>query len=244
MLELDHVSFAYPGGKSLLRDLSFTLEKGDFTLLLGGNGAGKSTILALAAGRFRPQSGRILLDGTAVSAVPPRLRSQKIATVFQQTDSAAAPDFTVYEMAMLGRDAFLPRFGAPSEADREAVKTALLRMELTALKDRAWHSLSGGERQRAALASALARKPDYLLLDEPTSAADPARRVEAMRLLSGLPERPGILIVTHDLALAKAFGKKILLLRDGALYKAGAPETVLTRENVCAVYGPDAAFFL
>lgn len=242
-IEVRNLRFTHPGAeKELLSGLSFRLEKDSFTMLLGANGAGKSTLLHLISGRIKPSSGEVLIDGTGPDKLPPRTRSKKLAIVFQTPENA--PGFTVRELAMLGRNPYLSRLGKPGPADREAVWNALEKMELSALADRPWKSLSGGERQRAMIASALAREPDYLLLDEPTSAADPAHRIGVIRILRELPGSPGVLMVTHDISVAKLLGKRILLLREGAVFREGTPEKVMTEENIRAVYGEDAVFLL
>lgn len=242
-IEIHQVHFTYPGtGRELLHGLDFHLGKGAFTMLLGANGTGKSTLLHLISGRLKPLSGQVRIDGEDPRRLPPRIRSKKLATVFQTPGNV--PDFTVREMVMIGRNPYLSRLGGPGKADHTAVSAALEKMELLSLADRPWQKLSGGERQRAMIASALARDPDYLLLDEPTSAADPSHRISVIRMLRALPDSPGILMITHDIAAAKLLGKRIVLLRKGSVFREGTPEETMTEENIRAVYGNDAVYLL
>lgn len=221
-IKLDDIRFAYPGMPPVLNGVSLTLGKGDFTMLLGANGSGKSTLLAVAGGRLLPQSGTASLGGAVIAKLPPRLRAAKIATVMQIQETA--PDFTVFELVMIGRNPFLPRFGQPGPEDRKAAEAALECLNLTGLSNRKLCRLSGGERQRAAIAAAVARQSDFLLLDEPTAAADPAYRAEIVRTLLNLPHHPGILMTTHDIEAAKRWAKRIVMLKDGRIHADGTAE--------------------
>jgi len=242
MIELKQVVFSYPGMPSVLNGISFTLKPDDVTMLLGANGSGKSTLLGVTGGRLMPQSGTVQYRGAVIANLPPRFRATKIATVMQTPDPAT--DLTVYELAMIGRNPFLPRFGEPRKEDKDAVNAALALLKLTDLKNRRLSRLSGGERQRAAIASAVARQSEFLLLDEPTAAADPAYRAEIVQTLLALPHHPGILMTTHDITAAKHWAKRVILLKNGLIFADGTPEQTLTGENVSAVYGPNAVFFL
>ena len=240
MLNVCDITFRYRKDMSPVLDrVSFSLTRGVFAVLLGANGSGKTTLLNLLTGCLTPESGNITLDGTAISALPARIRSKQLATAFQTQEEL--PDFTVRELVMLGRNPYLSRLGSPGENDLRSVADALTLLELTDLADRNIRHLSGGERQRVLLAAVLARKSPYLLLDEPTAAADPAYRVSIIRLLKNLPWKPGILTVTHDIAVARAFADRFLLLHSNG--KLENTDT-LTAENIGQLYGKDAAFFL
>ncbi len=238
MLEFSNVSFAYPRRAPLIRDFTFALKPGGFVMMLGANGSGKSTLLNLANGLLKPAAGDVMLHNRSLSGLPARLRAQKIATVFQ-AGSGSSPALTAEEIIRIGRNPYRSRFGAFGKEDEAAVSDAVERMDLSALKKRLFHELSGGERQRVMIAAALVRRSEYLLLDEPTSAADPALRIGIMRILRTLPWRPGVLIATHDLAAAELFADKILMLSDGT-----AEEAELTPAAVRKIYGEDAVLLL
>ncbi len=233
-LEAKQLNFSYQH-RELIAGVSLSLSTGETVMLLGPNGSGKSTILKLMAGYLKPQSGTVLLDGIPLAELTPLQRARAIGVVPQIQPPAL--DFTVQELVMIGRNILLPRFTPPGRADYEAVSKAMIQLEITHLAQRPCNQLSGGERQRVALAAALVRSPALLLLDEPTSALDPAHAIGVMELLKTLPQKPGVLLVTHDLSLAANHAQKLLLLKEGRIYAQGSAEEVLTPPHLREVYG-------
>lgn len=239
MLEARSITFQYDGaGEPLLREISVAVAPGDFTMLLGPNGCGKSTVLKLLAGFLAVRSGEVCLDGSDLQRLPPRERARRIGVVPQEIPPVL--DFTVEEMVMMGRNPRLPRLAPPGPEDLAIVRDMLERLELAPLARRPCNRLSGGERQRVLIAAALALEPDYLLLDEPTSALDPAHALRLPGILRSLPHMPGCLLTTHNLQLAARFARRIILMENGRLRAAGTPRDVLLPENIRAVYHCDA----
>ncbi len=239
-LRTENLCFGYEGNR-LLDSISLTLEPGRFTLLLGPNGSGKSTLLRLMTGELVPDSGSVLLDGRSIRSYRDRARARVLGVVLQTLIPAF--DFTVEEIVMMGRSAWLSPLEMPGRADREAVRNAMKLLQVDSLAGRPCSHLSGGELQRVMLASAFAGEPKILLLDEPTSATDPAHTVEVLRLLRERSRACGVLMVTHDLQLAANCADRILLLKEGRLFADGTPEEILTRENIRDVYSLDASVF-
>ena len=232
------IVFGY-GTTPLLQGVSLTVSRGDFKMLLGCNGSGKSTLLGVLTGRIVPQGGTVELDGKALALWQHRERARALGIVMQTTPPAL--DFTVGEMVMMGRHAYLSRLGEPTEDDEAKVAEAMETMEVMEFAGRKCNRLSGGERQRVMIAAALAQEPEVLLLDEPTSAQDPGHAVKLMEILGTLP---GILMVVHDLHLARRFAKTAVLLHHGKILTEGTTNEVLSEENIRTVYGPHATRML
>ena len=168
-LGLEALHFAY-GVHPVLRGVDLAVRAGERVALLGRNGTGKSTLLNLSAGLLSPASGRVLVDGDDLCALPARTRARKIAMVPQNLPIPFA--FTLREWVSLGRTPYLSALRGERDEDRDAVETALELAQVTELADRLVGEISGGERQRAALAMALAQQPELLLLDEATAHLD------------------------------------------------------------------------
>ena len=239
-LRTENLTFGYEE-KRLLDSVSLTLEPGRFTLLLGPNGSGKSTLLRLMTGEFSPDSGTVRLDGKPIRSYRNRERARLLGVVLQTL--VPAFDFTVEEIVMMGRGAWLSPLEMPGREDREAVWNAMKLLQVESLAERPCSHLSGGELQRVMLASAFAGNPQILLLDEPTSATDPSHTVEVLRLLRERSKSSAVLMVTHDLQLAANSADRILLLKEGRIFADGSPRDILTRENIREVYGLDAFVF-
>ena len=238
MLEAQNLTFCYQD-KVILDNFSLSLEKGSFTMLLGANGSGKSTVLRLLGGFLKPEAGCILVDGESLDTLKHFERARKIAVVPQNMPPVL--DFTVQEMVTMGRLGNIPRFAPPGKLDQRIVREVMEKMEISSFADRWISQLSGGERQRVILAQALAAEPDYLLLDEPTSALDPEHVFLLMQTLQEISENTGILMVCHDLNLAWNFAKKTIILKDSKIFLAGDTRTVLTKENIRNAFDCDAA---
>ena len=230
----ENLGFSY-GGSPVLSEVSLAVETGNLTMLVGPNGSGKSTLLQLLAGFLRPERGRVSLDGVDPHEMPWRARARKLAFMTQEFQPGL--DFSVRDTVMLGRNPHLGVFGTPGREDELAVAAALADMELSELADRPVNRLSGGERQRTMMAAVLAQRPECLLLDEPTSALDVRRALKLAEYLRRLKARCGILMVTHDLALALRHADRVLLISSGRMVAYGDTAGVMTPENLERAYG-------
>jgi iron complex transport system ATP-binding protein len=232
MVRLDNVTVCL-GGTNVVSGVSADLAGGVIGLI-GPNGAGKSTLVRAMAGLV-PAAGRILIDGAAVSALPPGERARRIAYLPQ--GQIVHWPLTIERLVALGRLPHLAPFARPGEADAHAIEQALVRTELRELRDRPIDQLSGGERARALLARALAVEAPLLLADEPLAALDPAHQIEVMALLREEAARGSTVIaVLHDLTLAARWCDRLLLIDGGRLVADGPPRAVLTSERIGSVY--------
>jgi iron(III) transport system ATP-binding protein len=217
-LRFDHVSLFFDD-VAAVRDVSFELDPGEIVCLLGPSGCGKTTLLRIAAGVERPQSGRVFIDEMEVAGpsvfVPPERRN--IGLMYQ--DFALFPHLSIIRNVAFGLKA-LPK----EEALRES-RRALERVGLTEYAESFPHELSGGEQQRVALARAIVPRPQVMLMDEPFSGLDQRLR-ESVRseTLALLREtRATTMVVTHDPVEAMGLADRILLMREGQLVQAGSP---------------------
>jgi iron complex transport system ATP-binding protein len=233
-LAAESLSFAYSAGRPVLRGVSFSFPPGEITAVIGPNGAGKSTLLRLLLGLLDPASGRALLDGDDVSAIPARHRARRLAYIPQRTGPAFG--YSVRDYIQMGR--FWHTDPAPAE---DALRT----LGLLPRADEPLSALSAGQQQRATLARALAQlspadsaaPSQYILADEPVSAMDPRHSLEAMDLFRDLARRgTGIVIVLHDLALAARADRAIVIDASGQVAAAGPAAEVLTEPVLARVF--------
>ena len=236
-LRAEQLIYTHPGAREpLLNGISLEIAPGRISALLGRNGSGKSTLVRLLSGYLKPDSGTVTLDGRPVGEWSPAERVRRLAVVQQQVDIPLT-DYTVRETVAMGLTGVSRLSGALSPEQSDRLERTLKMLDLAPLGDRLCGSLSGGERQRVFLAASLVRSPGLLLLDEPTSAADPAVTMKTVSLLRRLASDVGILVVTHDLQLALDCAGYVMLLHDGRIAAAGDPADVLSPETLTPVYG-------
>ena len=235
MLEVRNISINYDVCE-VAREISLTLRAGKIIALLGANGAGKTTILRALNGFLPVAKGAILLDGKSVKDYSRREIARKISVVAQETETKFP--VTVLEFVLAGRFAHGAGFGWETANDLRIAEDALAECELKNYESRLMNQLSGGERQRVVFARTLATQAKILLLDEPTANLDLAHQALMFRLIKEKCEinKLSAIVITHDLNLAAEFADEILLLKNGAIAAHGAPETVLTAENLRAVF--------
>ncbi|MFW5798808.1 MAG: ABC transporter ATP-binding protein [Planctomycetota bacterium] len=236
MLVARQVSFAYPGGPPVLREVDLSIGPGRITGLFGPNGSGKSTLVRCLNGTLPAHSGTVTLDDEPLESMPPRRRATRVAVVPQTTP--ATTGLGVQEMVMLGRYPHGNLWGDVSAEDTEVVHQSLARVGAGELTDRPFNQLSGGQQQRVVVARALAQQARVLLLDEPANHLDVAAQLELYELLRHLADEGyAVLVVTHDILLAPTFIDEATLLHRGRLVASGPVASVLTPENVHAAFG-------
>ncbi len=207
-------------GVAAVDALSLDIYQGEFFALLGPSGCGKTTLLRMLAGFQTPDAGRVLLDGTDITDVPPHRRP--INMMFQSY--ALFPHLTVAGNVAFG----LKQEGRPKSFIDQRVAEMLALVKLESFAARKPHQLSGGQRQRVALARALAKQPKVFLLDEPLGALDKKLRDETQFELMALQQRLGLtfIIVTHDQEEAMTMADRIGIMHQGKLVQVGTPAEI------------------
>lgn len=232
LLSLTDLSVALRG-RTVFRDISFSIGAGEFVGLIGPNGSGKTTLMRAALGLL-PFEGH-----SSLAALPEAARA-KHAAWMPQSREIAWP-VTVESVVMLGRLPHQTAMQSANSEDHERVEAALAQMELIEMRHRAATRLSGGEQARVLIARALAQDTPLLLADEPIAGLDPAHQIATMETFATQAAvGKSSLVSLHDLGLAVRHCTRLILLGDGRLVADGPPEKVLTPERLAQVFGISA----
>jgi iron complex transport system ATP-binding protein len=238
VLEVKNLSVRF-GALTIVDDVSFSLAEHSWLMAVGPNGAGKTTLVN-AISQGIPYEGTVLFEHADVSKMKPLRRAKSMGVLTQSHHMAYS--FTVEEIVRLGRYAYAPKlFSVRTDEDEEMVEEALRLTGMLGLREQSVLTLSGGELQRAFLAQVFAQNPKLLILDEPTNNLDLVYQKQMFELIGEWVKKPGraVISVVHDLALARSYGTHAMLLNKGKLVACGEVGTVLTRENLSAVYAVD-----
>ena len=211
------------------------VREGSFTVIVGPNACGKSTLLRAFARLLKPRSGSVLLDGREIASVPAKEVARTVGLLPQ---TSTAPDgITVAELVARGRYPHQGLFRQWTGTDREAVDAALAETDLTGLVDVPVDELSGGQRQRVWVAMALAQQTPVLLLDEPTTYLDVAHQYDLLDLFARLHgQGTTVVAVLHDLNQAARYATDLIVMADGDVVATGTPAEVLTEQLVTDVF--------
>lgn len=238
LLHINNIRFGY-NAIPVLRDIAFTVKKGEIVGIIGPNGSGKTTLLKIIDGLITPQAGEVLVAGQDIRNIKRKEVASVIAFVPQEL-SLIFP-FSVREVVMMGRYPHLDDLHFEGSRDHLIVREAMELTDTLSLADRMMHHISGGERQRVLVARALAQKPQIMLLDEATAFLDIRHQITLFELINRLHETQGltVLMVTHDINLAARYTDRIILLKEGTMRSMGTPDMVITEDTIREVYETD-----
>ena len=248
MLEMRHVTKIFNPGtvdeKIALNDLSFTLNDGDFVTVIGGNGAGKSTMQNAICGTWLPDAGEILLDGIDLSSLSEHQRAKYLGRVYQDPMTGTAAGMQIEENLALAARRGLRRTLRPGirKSEREEYRQRLQELGLgldTRLSAKVG-TLSGGQRQALTLLMATLRKPKLLLLDEHTAALDPKTAAKVLELTEKIvaEQKLTAMMVTHNMKDAIAMGNRLIMMNAGRIVVdvRGEEKKKLTREDLMQLF--------
>ncbi len=219
IVEVQHLSKSF-GPREILKDINFTVKKGDVTTIIGPSGSGKSTLLRCLNLLETPTSGDILFHGQNIEKTMniPAYRS-KVGMVFQSFNLFS--NMTVLQNCMVGQEKVLRR---DKETARQKAMTYLQKVGMAEYINARPRQLSGGQQQRVAIARALAMEPELLLFDEPTSALDPEMVGEVLAVMQNLAaEGMTMIVVTHEMAFARDVSNHVVFMADGYICEEGNP---------------------
>jgi len=235
-LRADGVTIGYDA-RVISTGLSVQIPDNEFTVIIGPNACGKSTLLRALARMLAPSAGSILLDGQTISSYPSKEVARRLGLLPQ---SSVAPDgITVADLVARGRYPHQRLLRQWSRKDEEIVAEALAATNVADLADRSVDELSGGQRQRVWLAMALAQQTPILLLDEPTTYLDIAHQIEMLDLCADLHVKQNrtLVAVLHDLNHACRYATHLIAMRAGEVLAVGRPADIVTAELVRDVFG-------
>ncbi|MFI8349378.1 ABC transporter ATP-binding protein [Streptomyces sp. NPDC085596] len=235
-LSAENVTLAYEQ-RVIAERLSVEIPDNSFTVIVGPNACGKSTLLRALSRMLKPAEGQVLLDGQAIQSLPAKKVARTLGLLPQ---SSIAPDgITVADLVGRGRYPHQGLLRQWSAEDERVVNESMAQTGVTELAERYVDELSGGQRQRVWIAMALAQQTPLLLLDEPTTYLDIQHQIDVLDLCAELHETQGrtLVAVLHDLNHAARYATHLIALRDGEVIAEGAPTEIVTADLVERVFG-------
>ncbi|WP_312440944.1 energy-coupling factor ABC transporter ATP-binding protein [Lacrimispora sp.] len=228
LLQAENLYYSYGQGKQVLEEINITVRKGEKIVVLGSNGAGKSTCFLNLNGVYRPDSGRILYRGKEIGKKDLNELRKNVGIVFQDADNQIIASTVFAEVSFGPMNLKLPR-----EEVKKRVEDALEYMNLSSMRDRPPHYLSGGEKKRVSIADIIAMESEVVIFDEPTASLDPVN----VEMLEGVLDKMNkmgktLLISTHDVDFAYRFADRAVIFAGGRIIADGPVREVFEDEEV------------
>lgn len=240
IITLKNIKASYQEDNLVLKDVSLTINKGDYTCIIGHNGSGKSTLTKVIIGLLGVLEGEVLVDGIELNEKNIYNIRKKVGVIFQNPDNQFIGS-TVRDDIAFGLENHCVD---PKEMD-DIIEKYAAKVKMTKFLDSEPQKLSGGQKQRVAIAGVLAMHPDIIIMDEATSMLDPKGKAEIKELVALINEQNDVSIVsiTHDIEEA-ARADRIIVMHQGEVYKVGTPQEIFTNHEELASLGLDVPFAL
>jgi zinc transport system ATP-binding protein len=226
-IEVEHVFYSYEGAE-VLKDVTFSLEQGEFLGIIGPNGGGKTTLLKLLLGILKPDRGKI-----RILSQEPHAASHRVGYVPQNMDFNRSFPISVMDVALMGRLSRSRMGKRYTEEDREKVRNVLQKVGMWEYRDRPISKLSGGQRQRVFIARALSTNPEILFLDEPTAGVDAEFQTHLYDFLKEINREVTIVVITHDIGVISSYMRSIACLNRHFIFHEGSQ---ITQEMIDMAY--------
>lgn len=236
MIEIKNLSKSY-GGKNVVNNVSFNIEKGKITSFIGANGAGKSTILSVISRLIPMDSGEVIINGTNLKEWDTKELS-KILSILRQSNNINVK-LTIRELVSFGRFPYCE--GRLKPEDEKMVDEAIEYMKLKDIENKYIDELSGGQKQRAFIAMIIAQDTEYIMLDEPLNNLDMKHSVEMMKLLRKMVDELGktIILVIHDINFASCYSDNIVALKDAELVANDTAMNIIQKDVLKGIFDMD-----
>ena len=234
--------YSYTPDRMILKDISFRFKSGEIVSILGPNGAGKTTFLNCLANLVPLVKGEIFIDDRNIRKIPPR----EVAKVIGYVPQIIVPsfDFSVLEYVVTGCAPHMGTLSRPKQEHYDIAMEAIRRMGIEKLRNRSYSQISGGERQQVSIARALAQRPAFILMDEPTAHLDYGNQIKVLKTVRSLKEEGyGVILTTHNPDHALLLQDQVAILDRSGVLSTGLSTDVLKEQDLSALYGTELKLF-
>jgi len=234
--------YSYTSDRMILKDISFRFRSGEIVSILGPNGAGKTTFLNCLANLVPLDKGEIFIDDKNIKKIPPR----EVAKVIGYVPQIIVPsfDFSVLEYVVTGCAPHMGTLSRPRQEHYDIAMEAIKRMGIEKLTNRSYSQISGGERQQVSIARALAQRPAFILMDEPTAHLDYGNQIKVLKTVRSLKEEGyGVILTTHNPDHALLLQDQVAILDQNGVLATGLSTDVLNEKDLTALYGTELKLF-
>ena len=237
-----NLHYSYTPDRMILKDICFRFKSGEIVSILGPNGAGKTTFLNCLANLVPLDKGEIFIDDKNIRKIPPR----EVAKVIGYVPQIIVPsfDFSVLEYVVTGCAPHMGTLSRPKQEHYDIAMDAIRRMGLEKLWNRSYSQISGGERQQVSIARALAQRPAFILMDEPTAHLDYGNQIKVLKTVRSLKEEGyGVILTTHNPDHALLLQDQVAILDRNGVLSTGLSTDVLKEQNLSELYGTELKLF-